>query len=100
MTIKLYTTNTEVSRISALSSGKIDKYKYLTGKEILPSDKKLIEQANFTCYPLDKFFKKQIKTIEDQRRKQVEGLVVLNSMERQRKKQNQSKEFFKMLGNN
>ena len=100
MTINLYTTNTEVSRISALSSGKIDKYKYLTGKEILPSDKKLIEQAKFTCYPLDKFFKKQIKTIEDQRRKQVEGLVVLNSMERQRKKQNQSKEFFKMLGNN
>ena len=100
MTIKLYTTNTEVSRISALSSGKIDKYKYLTGKEILPSDKKLIEQAKFTYYPLDKFFKKQIKTIEDQRRKQVEALVVLNSMERQRKKQNQSKEFFKMLGNN
>ena len=26
------------AKISALSSGKIDKYEYLTGKEILPSD--------------------------------------------------------------
>ena len=31
------------------SSGKIDKYKYLTGKEILPpNQQKIIEQAKFT----------------------------------------------------
>ena len=30
--------NREVTKISALSSGKIDKYEYLTGEEILPSD--------------------------------------------------------------
>ena len=28
----------EVAKRSALSSGKIDKYEYLTGKEILPSN--------------------------------------------------------------
>ena len=29
----------EVAKISALSFGKIDKYEYLTGEEILPPDK-------------------------------------------------------------
>ena len=28
----------EAAKISALSSGKIDKYEYLTGEEILPSN--------------------------------------------------------------
>ena len=28
----------ESAKISAVSSGKIDKYEYLTGEEILPSD--------------------------------------------------------------
>ena len=32
-------TNREAAKISAWSSGKIDKYEYLTGEEILPSDK-------------------------------------------------------------
>ena len=31
-----YDVNTEAARISALSSGTIDKYEYLTGEEILP----------------------------------------------------------------
>ena len=31
-------TNRETTKISALSSGKIDKHGYLTGEEILPSD--------------------------------------------------------------
>ena len=35
-----YYINREVAKISALSSGKIGKYKYLTGKEILSSIKK------------------------------------------------------------
>ena len=30
--------NREAAKISALLSGKIDKYKYLTGEEILPSN--------------------------------------------------------------
>ena len=32
-----YDINREAAKISALSSGKIDKYEYLTGEEILPS---------------------------------------------------------------
>ena len=37
--IKLqYDINREAAKISALSSGKIDKYEYLTGKEILASN--------------------------------------------------------------
>ena len=35
-----YDINREAAKISALSSGKIDKYEYLTGKEILPSNQK------------------------------------------------------------
>ena len=54
----------------ALSSGKTDKYKYLTGEEILPSNKKqIIEQAKFTYSSLGKAFEKQTKTIEDQGKK-------------------------------
>ena len=33
-----YNTNREAVKISALSSGKIDKYEYLTGEEIVPSN--------------------------------------------------------------
>ena len=33
-----YNINREAAQISALSSGKIDKYEYLTGKDILPSN--------------------------------------------------------------
>ena len=56
-------------------SGKIDKYKYLTDEEILPSDQsRIIEQAKFTYNPLGKAFEKQIKTIEDQREKQIKTL--------------------------
>ena len=39
----------EAAKISALSLGKMDKYEYLTGEEILPSNQKqIIEQAKFT----------------------------------------------------
>ena len=62
-----YDINRKAAEISALSSGKIDKYEYLTGKEILPSNQKqIIEQAKFTYSSLGKAFEKQIKTIEDQ----------------------------------
>ena len=62
-----YDINGEAAKLSALSSGKIDKYEYLTGDEILPSDQsRIIEQANFIYSQLCKTSDKQIKTIEDQ----------------------------------
>ena len=62
-----YDINREAAKISASSSGKIDKYEYLTDEEILPSNQqKIIEQAKFTYSPLGRAFEKQIKTIEDQ----------------------------------
>ena len=43
-----YDINREAARISALLSGRIDEYEYLTGKEILPSNQRQItEQAKF-----------------------------------------------------
>ena len=42
-----------------------------TGKEILPSNQQMIEQAKFIYSPLVKAFKKQTKTIEDQGGKQI-----------------------------
>ena len=62
-----YDINREAAKISALSSSKIDKYEYLTGEEILPSNQQqIIEQAKFTYSPLGKVFDKQIKAIEEQ----------------------------------
>ena len=61
--------------MSALSSGKLDKYEYLTGEEILPCNQQQItEQAKFIYYPLGKAFEKQIKTIEDQGEKQIKAI--------------------------
>ena len=55
-----YDINREPAKISALSSGKIGKYEYLTGEEILPSNQQqIIEQAKFTYFPLGKAFEKQ-----------------------------------------
>ena len=52
-----YNINREAAKISALSSGKVGKYEYLTGKEILPSNQqKMIEQTKFTSSPLGKAF--------------------------------------------
>ena len=73
-----YDINREAAKISALSSGKTDKYEYLTGEEILPSNQQqIIEQAKFTYSPLGKAFEKQIKTIEDQGKKQSDALADL-----------------------
>ena len=61
-----YDINRKAAKISTIT-GKIDRYEYLTGKEILPSNqKKIIEETKFTYSPLEKAFEKQIKTIEDQ----------------------------------
>ena len=66
--IKNYNTIlTEKQQKYQLSSGKIDKYEYFTGEEILPSNQRqIIEEAKFAYYPLGKAFEKQVKTIEYQ----------------------------------
>ena len=91
-----YDINREAAKISALSSGKIHKYEYLTGEDILPSNQQqIIEQARFTYSPLGKAFGKQIKTIEDQGKKQVDALENLKPKEETKpiedKSNNQSK---------
>ena len=73
-----YDINREAAKISALSSGKIDKYEYLTGKEIFTSNQQqIIEQAKCTYSPLEKALEKQTKTIDDQGKKQVDALESL-----------------------
>ena len=45
----------EAVKISALSSGKIDKYEYLTGEEMsLFNQRQITEQAKFAYSPLGK----------------------------------------------
>ena len=54
-----YDINREAAKISALWSGKIHKYEYLTGEDILPSNhQQIIEQAKFTYCPFGKAFEK------------------------------------------
>ena len=54
-----YDINREAAKILALSSRQIDKYEYLTGEGILPSNQKqIIEQPKFTHSPLGKAFQK------------------------------------------
>ena len=61
-----YHINREAAKISALSSGKINKYEYLTGKKILLSDQRgMIEQAQFTQFSFRKNFRKANKKNED-----------------------------------
>ena len=75
-----YDINREAVKIPALSSGKIHKYEYLTGEDILPSNQQqIIEQTKSTYSPLGKGFEKQIKTIEDQGKKQVDVLNTFKS---------------------
>ena len=68
----------------ALSSGKIDKYEYLIGEEILPSNQQqIIEQSKFTYSPLGKAFEKQTKTIEGQGKNQIDALKFLDPSDKQ-----------------
>ena len=67
-----YDINRKASKTSALLSGKIDKYEYRTGEEILRSGlSQIIQQAKFTYSPLGKAFEKQ-------REKQVDTLKSLS----------------------
>ena len=59
-----YDIKREAAKISALSSGKVDKYEYLTGEEILSFNQiieQIIEQAKSAYSPLRKDFEKQTK---------------------------------------
>ena len=54
-----YDINREAAKILALSSGKNNKYEYVMGEEVLPSNQKQkIEQAKFTYSLLGKAFDK------------------------------------------
>ena len=75
-----YDINREAAKISASSSGKIDKYEFLTGEEILPSNQsRIIEQAKFTYSPLGKAFEKQTKTIKEQGKKEIKAIKVIKN---------------------
>ena len=83
-----YDINREAAKISALSSGKIHKYEYLSGEDILPSNQQqIIEQVKLIYSPLGKAFDKQTKTIKDQEKKQVDALenLKLKPIEEERK---------------
>ena len=70
-----YDINREAAKISALSSGKIDKYEYLTGEEILPSIRsQVIEHGKFIYSRLENGLEKQTKTIEDQGGNQIRAI--------------------------
>ena len=61
MKIKLKTKNYNMTLIERLrkSSGKIDKYEYLTGEEILPSNQQqIIQRAKSAYSPLGKALEK------------------------------------------
>ena len=65
-----YDINREAAK-AALSSGKIEKYQYLAGEEMLPSDQRRVtEQAKFAYSPLGEALEKQREAIEDQGKNQ------------------------------
>ena len=58
-----YDIDREAAKMSALSSSEIDKYKYLTGEEILPSSQsQAIEQAKFYLFSFGKSFRRTNKS--------------------------------------
>ena len=57
--------NREATKISALPSGHIDKYKYITGEIKLPFNQgQMAERVKFTYSPIGKASEKQTKTTE------------------------------------
>ena len=57
-----YDINREAAKMSALSSGKIDKYEYLTGEEMFPPDQsRIIEKAKFNILHSVKHLKNKQK---------------------------------------
>ena len=76
-----YDINREAAKTSALSSGKTDKYEYITGEEIPSNQRRVIEQAKFTYSLLGKALEKQRRTTEDQGIKQLEASKALKPEE-------------------
>ena len=75
-----YDIDREAGEISALQSGKIDRYEQLTGEELLPSNQQqIIDQAKFSYSPLGKAFQKQTKMIEDQGEKQIKTNKIIKN---------------------
>ena len=70
-----YDINREGAKILALSSGKIDKYEFLLGEEILlPDQRRVIKSANFAYSPLGKALEKQTKANENQGKQQIKAI--------------------------
>ena len=60
-----YDINRVATKISTLSSGKIDKYEYLTVEETFPPQQhRIIEETTFTYSPLAEELKKQTKQLK------------------------------------
>ena len=77
-----YNIKRKAAKIPALSSGKIHKYEYLTGEDILPCNQQhIIKQTKVTYSSLGNAFEKQIKTIEDHGEKQINALKDLKRKE-------------------
>ena len=63
----------EATNTPALSSGKINKYEYLTSEEILPSDlSRTIEQATFKYSPLKRAFEKHKKRLKNKEKNKLQ----------------------------
>ena len=95
--------NNDAAKISALSSGKIYKYEYPTGEEILsPDQRRVIEQAKVAYSPLGEAFQKKTKTksIQDPGEKQIKAIeehgkqLIKSSIEKDRLELLKQKEPF------
>ena len=81
--------NRQAAKMSALSSGKIGKYEYLAGEEVLPfNQRQIIKQAKFAYSPLEKAFEKHtekqvgaIKSLDPSNKlKHIESIFPQNLM--------------------
>ena len=84
-----YNINREAAVISALSSGKMDKYQYLTDEDtLLSNQRQIIGKTKFAYFPVGKAFEKQtekqvgaIKSIDlSNKLKRIEGIFQQNLM--------------------
>ena len=66
-----YDISIKAAKISALSSCKMDKYEYLTGIEILASNKRAVIEKVQLCSQLLKNKQKKKEKMEDQGEKQI-----------------------------
>ena len=79
-----YDINREAAKISALSSGKVDKFKYHAGEEnYLLVRKEWCSKLSLHIFLSVSFFEKQIKPNEDQGIKKFEALKALKPEENQ-----------------